>query len=803
MDTNAISIKRINERRERNPMITLYISNCRQNEKNTIYPKKVEIGSVFDLKTAVSNDYVCARYKGSKRGNDNFVESDCLPFDIDNDHTEDEGKWIKPSDIAAKFPDVEFFVHYSRNNMKEKEGKKPRPKFHVFFKCAKCSDKDDYIRLKNLFYKFFPYVDDNALDAARFFYGTENPEVEYFSGELGIDDFLSIYSLNDMSYEIDENGEVIDSNDIASNKEVVREEIGEGSRNATMFKLARKFIWRHDDTDFAYSLFLEQAKYCNPPLSDAELSNIWKSNQAYLARMKANGKYIPPQEYFKKNAILKTLKPKDFTDLGQAEVMAKYFNGKIAYSNATGFLVYKDNYWQEDPVFSKRCAQIMTDKQLEEAKNQLFSAKQKLEQYAGATVDLTAAMKNGTDPQILKLASEVEEAKAYENYILKRRNSAKLQSSLEELKPLVQVYVKDLDKDAFLLSTPTKTYDLRKGIEGAMNPDAKNMITKSTTLSPSLKGKDKWLDFLNECFNDDQELIDYVQRICGLAAIGKVYIEGIIISYGDGGNGKSTFWNTIARVLGSYYGKISADALTTNCKRNVKPELAELRGKRLIIASESQEGARLNDSEIKELCSTDDIRAEKKFKDPFDFTPTHTLVLYTNHLPKVKGTDDGIWRRIIVIPFNHKFTKDNADIKNYSDVLYEEAGEFVLTWVIEGARKAYESNFRLKNPAIVQKAIDSYKKENDWFGRFIEECCIVGEEEKCKSNDLYQRYRDFSVSQGERPKGTIEFYTELERHQFKRIQLKDADKTRKYFVFGLSINDAKNGVFIDDFDILN
>ena len=784
-------------------MITLYISNCRQNEKNTIYPKKVEIGSVFDLKTAVSNDYVCARYKGSKRGNDNFVESDCLPFDIDNDHTEDEGKWIRPSDIASKFPDVEFFVHYSRNNMKEKEGKKPRPKFHVFFKCAKCSDKDDYIRLKNLFYKFFPYVDDNALDAARFFYGTENPEVEYFSGELGIDDFLSIYSLNDMSYEIDENGEVIDSNDIASNKEVVREEIGEGSRNATMFKLARKFIWRHDDTDFAYSLFLEQAKYCNPPLSEAELSNIWKSNQAYLARMKANGKYIPPQEYFKKNAVLKTLKPKDFTDLGQAEVMAKYFNGKIAYSNATGFLVYKDNYWQEDPVFSKRCAQIITDKQLEEAKNQLFSAKQKLEQYAGATVDLTAAMKNGTDPQILKLAGEVEEAKIYENYILKRRNSAKLQSSLEELKPLVQVYVKDLDKDAFLLSTPSKTYDLRKGIDGAMNPDAKNMITKSTTLSPSLKGKDKWLDFLNECFNDDQELIDYVQRICGLAAIGKVYIEGIIISYGDGGNGKSTFWNTIARVLGSYYGKISADALTTNCKRNVKPELAELRGKRLIIASESQEGARLNDSEIKELCSTDDIRAEKKFKDPFDFTPTHTLVLYTNHLPKVKGTDDGIWRRIIVIPFNHKFTKDNADIKNYSDVLYEEAGEFVLTWVIEGARKAYESNFRLKNPAIVQKAIDSYKKENDWFGRFIEECCIVGGEEKCKSNDLYQRYRDFSVSQGERPKGTIEFYTELERHQFKRIQLKDADKTRKYFVFGLSINDAKNGVFIDDFDILN
>ena len=89
-------------------MITLYISNFRQNEKNTIYGRKVEICSVNDLKSAVSNDYVCAKYKKNKRGNDNFIESDCLPFDIDNDHTEDEKKWIKPSDVARRFPDVEL-----------------------------------------------------------------------------------------------------------------------------------------------------------------------------------------------------------------------------------------------------------------------------------------------------------------------------------------------------------------------------------------------------------------------------------------------------------------------------------------------------------------------------------------------------------------------------------------------------------------------------------------------------------------------------------------------------------------------
>ena len=120
-----------------------------------------------------------------------------------------------------------------------------------------------------------------------------------------------------------------------------------------------------------------------------------------------------------------------------------------------------------------------------------------------------------------------------------------------------------------------------------------------------------------------------------MAAIGKVYQEHMIIAYGGGANGKSTFWNTIFRVLGDYAGKLSAEALTMNCKRNVKPEMAELKGKRLIISSEMEEGMRLNTAVVKQLCSTDEIQAEKKYKDPFSFVPSHTLVLYTNHLPKV------------------------------------------------------------------------------------------------------------------------------------------------------------------------
>ena len=107
-----------------------------------------------------------------------------------------------------------------------------------------------------------------------------------------------------------------------------------------------------------------------------------------------------------------------------------------------------------------------------------------------------------------------------------------------------------------------------------------------------------------------------------------------------------------------------------------------------------QEGARLNDSTVKQLCSTDDVFAEKKYKDPFSFKPCHTLVLYTNHLPRVSASDDGIWRRLIVIPFNAKIT-GSSDIKNYSEYLYDNAGGSILAWVIEGAKKVIESDCRI------------------------------------------------------------------------------------------------------------
>ena len=206
---------------------------------------------------------------------------------------------------------------------------------------------------------------------------------------------------------------------------------------------------------------------------------------------------------------------------------------------------------------------------------------------------------------------------------------------------------------------------------------------------------------------------------------------------------------------------MSADTLTVGCKRNVKPELAEVKGKRLIIAAELEEGMRLNTSNVKQLCSTDEIYAEKKYKDPFSFVPSHTLVLYTNHLPKVGALDDGTWRRLIVIPFNAKI-EGASDIKNYADYLYEKAGGAILKWIMTGAKRVIGKKFDIRKPAVVDEAIRKYKENNDWLTHFLDDCCEIDPSFSAKSGDVYNAYRSYCMQVGEYIRSTSDFYTALE-----------------------------------------
>ena len=218
---------------------------------------------------------------------------------------------------------------------------------------------------------------------------------------------------------------------------------------------------------------------------------------------------------------------------------------------------------------------------------------------------------------------------------------------------------------------------------------------------------------------------------------------------------------------GNIIGNMSADTLTVGCKRNVKPELAEAKGKRLIIAAELEEGMRLSTANVKQLSSTDEIYAEKKYKDPFSFVPSHTLVLYTNHLPKVGALDAGTWRRLIVIPFNAKI-EGSSDIKNYADYLYAKAGGAILKWIMAGAKRVIERDYHVVKPAVVEEATRKYRENNDWLSQFFEECCVIDPDAKAKSGEFYTAYRSYCMQVGDYIRSTTDFYAALETAGFVR-----------------------------------
>ena len=727
--------------------MTIYDAVTVGSRSNCVYPNPVTVTDADTMRQAAAFDHVCAAYKQNYRSVDNFLKADCLPMDCDNDHSDDPDDWLTPFDVAMDFPGVGMIFVYSRSHMKPKGKRGPRPRFHVYFICTETTNSEIYSSWKDRLIADYPYFDDGAKDSARFLFGVKNAVVEVYDGEITIDEFLA---------------------DSFAEWDAAQGQIPEGSRNKTMSHYAGRIIKRLGNTEEAHKQFLKEAEKCSPPLDDAELAGIWASAVKFGAKVAAQEGYIPPEQYNQDFLLM----PEDFSDVGQAIVLSREYMDRLRFSPATDYIVFNGSFWEESQPNAQGIAQELTARQLEEAETEIQRCMKEMSDNGAwamlAAMGAKKAMAAFSEAQ-RRSFEKYERAETYRKYAIKRRDTKYISAALKEARPMIQIEQRVLDADEFLLNLPSGTCDLRTGAVREHN--AQDYITKQTAVDPSGDGMDVWEDALQTFFQGDADLIRYVQEIVGLAAIGKVYIEALVIAYGEGRNGKSTFWNTIARVLGTYSGNMSADTLTVGCKRNVKPELAEAKGKRMIIAAELEEGMRLNTSNVKQLCSTDEIYAEKKYKAPFSYVPTHTLVLYTNHLPRVGAIDQGTWRRLIVIPFNAKI-EGKADIKNYADFLFKMAGGAVLQWIIEGAKRVIASDYKIAQPRVVQDAIQKYKENNDWLSHFLEDCCEIDPSYEAKSGEVYNTYRSYCNQMGEYARSTTDFYLPLRRRILRAIRRK-------------------------------
>ena len=278
---------------------TIYTADCVGNSGNCMYPNKMIVTNKDSFIKATKMDHVTAKDKGNYRSKDNFEFSDCIPLDCDNDHSDNPYEWVTPLDIALEIPGVAFAVSYSRHNNLPKGDKYARPRFHIFFPIEIVSDEQKYAELKKRIASAFPYYDTSTLDSARFLYGNDSDEVEFYEGDKIVVDFLGEDKFADFDASL--------------------EQVPEGQRNSTMSHIAGKIIKRYGNTEEAYQIFLKKAELCNPPLLESELNTIWHSAGKFGSKVSKQEGYIPPEQY---NSDCR-LKPDDFSDVGQAMVIAR------------------------------------------------------------------------------------------------------------------------------------------------------------------------------------------------------------------------------------------------------------------------------------------------------------------------------------------------------------------------------------------------------------------------------------------------------------------------------------------------
>jgi putative DNA primase/helicase len=361
-----------------------------------------------------------------------------------------------------------------------------------------------------------------------------------------------------------------------------------------------------------------------------------------------------------------------------------------------------------------------------------------------------------------------------------RRINAMLDLARSE--PGVAIKPGDLDRDPWLFNCKNGTLELRAG--KLREHRREDYLTK---LCPVAYHPDApcptWEHLLGSVFPDDEdepdhELIRFVQRSLGRCLTGDVSEQILWIFWGVGANGKSTLLNAIFDTIGSDYClKAPSDLLMTSRGDRHPTEIASLWGKRLVFASETHQGRRLNEALIKDLTGSEPLTARRMKEDFWTFDPTHKVILTTNHKPRIEGTDEGIWRRIRLVPFTTVFWDPNDPNKNPAQLpshlrqdkrLGEKLRaerEGILAWLVRGCMDWLRDGLTL--PEKVKAATRDFRGEEDTLARWIEECCTTGDESyRCRSQRLYGNYKEWCQRASEEPLSQKYFGPALEERGY-------------------------------------
>lgn len=307
------------------------------------------------------------------------------------------------------------------------------------------------------------------------------------------------------------------------------------------------------------------------------------------------------------------------------------------------------------------------------------------------------------------------------------------------------------DTDPWLLNVRNGTIDLKTG---ELRPHrGADMITKcAATAYDSAAGCPLWEKFLDRILPDEPTR-SFVQRAVGYSLSSSVREQCFFLLYGTGANGKSTFLKTLRALLSDYAGVVRTDVLLASEKQgcNASPEIAALRGLRFVSASETEGGRKLAEGLIKEITGGESLRARFLYHDDFEFQPQFKLWLAVNHLPRIQGTDNGIWRRIRRVPFNVIIPDEEQDKELDKKLMTELPG--ILNWVLRGTQLWLESGLPI--PEQVRTAIAEYREQSDPLADYFDERYTITKNEldQLPRQKMYQSYDQWAKDNGIKPYG--------------------------------------------------
>lgn len=399
------------------------------------------------------------------------------------------------------------------------------------------------------------------------------------------------------------------------------------------------------------------------------------------------------------------------TDLGNSDRFVAHLNGRARYVDGWGKWIV----WTHDGVWRIDNNDARVTELAKEVPRAMF-------REAAAT----------RDDGLWKWAKRTESAAAISSMVRLTRGT-----------PGILVDHHELDAHPWLLNVRNGTLDLRTGTLGPHDPE--HLITKQAPTSYDPAATAPLFDACLATWQPDPDVRHYLARVIGSAATG-MYVEHVFVNLGGGANGKGKFYGAIQDTLGPDYSVVPHKSLLIVQRHEQHDTVkARLFGARMAVAGETEAGDRLDEAKVKELTGGDLLEARRMREDPWQFKPSHTLFLHTNHRPRVRGGDEGIWRRLRLIPWAVTIPADQRDNRLAEKLEAEAAG--ILNWIVAGC-VAWQ-NEGLHHPQAVEDATHTYRAEEDHVGRFLAECTRPDDTGSITSQDLRKAYERWCVINGE------------------------------------------------------